>query len=422
MTDDSNFPFENRGPATATGHGLPAEGAYLPPSEIDSGKAEGGSVTFINWKGEADTPEPSPPAWLPPEQRVGIAVVGLGRLTLNQILPALHRCKNARPVALVSGKPDKARVVAAQYGIREEAIYSYDEMHKLADNPEIEAVYIVTPNGLHRDHVLAAARAGKHVLCEKPMANTSQEAQEMVEACQQAGVKLMIAYRCQFDAYNKEAARQVQSGELGRPRLIEATNVQSMGPDDQWRFKAALAGGGALPDIGLYCLNGVRMMLAENPIEVYAQAINPTGDPRYEEVEETITFQMRFPSGVVAQCSSSYGAHEGKEMTIRLEKGWVKLENAYAYSGQRLKVSQLKGEAVSQEELKLSAGPQFALEIEHFADCVRNDRAPRTPGEEGLQDQIFIEALYRSAQEGRPVTLERRDVHVTAAQSPQEAS
>ncbi|MDU6411542.1 MAG: Gfo/Idh/MocA family oxidoreductase [Yersiniaceae bacterium] len=416
MSDDQAFPYENRGPATAIGHALPAAGAPLPPSGIDSGRVDGEQVTFPNWKGAADTPEPSPPVALPPEQRVGFAVVGLGRLTLNQILPALHRSKNARPVALVSGYREKAETVAAQYGIRSDAIYGYDEMQKMADNPEIEAVYIVTPNGLHRDHVLAAAAAGKHVLCEKPMANTSREAQEMIDACQQAGVKLMIAYRCQFDAFNKEAARLVQSGELGRPRIIEATNVQMMGLDGQWRFKAGLAGGGALPDIGLYCLNGVRMMLAENPIEVYAQAVNPTGDPRYAEVEETISFVLRFRSGVIAHCVTSYGAHEGKEMTVRLENGWVKLDNAFAYSGQRLTVAQRKGEAQSLEERKLSAGPQFVLEIEHFADCVRNDRAPRTPGEEGLQDQIFIEAIYRSAQEGRPVTLEHNDLHVTAAQ------
>ena len=400
-----------QGPGTANGPALPAAGKPQSPNAIDTGEVKQDAVTFENWKGAADRPEPEPPKPLAPSERLGIAIVGLGRLSLNQILPALSESQQARAVALVSDRPEKAQAVAKQYGIDPSAIYRYDEMHKMADNPAIQAVYVVTPNGLHRDHVVAAAKAGKHVLCEKPMANTPDEAREMIAACRQAGVKLMIAYRCQYELFNVEAARLTQSGELGEPRLLEAITSQVQGPGDQWRMRAALAGGGVLPDIGLYCLNGVRTMLAEDPIEVYAQIVNPKEDDRYTEVEETIAFTLRFPSGVIANCFSSYGAHEAKDLRIRLEKGWIAVDNAFAYEGQRLQIAQRNGNSEQVNELRLSPKNQFTLEIDHFAQSVLNNTEPHSPGEEGLQDHLLMEALYRSAREGVPVKITHDSAH-----------
>lgn len=394
-----------RDPGTPESPSLPAPGRAYPPAPIDYGRVEDGKILFENWKGEADTPAPEPPAPLPPEERVGFAIIGLGRLTLESILPAFAACMSARPVALVSGHADKARIVAAQYGIRPGAVHDYDGIERLADDPAIQAVYVVTPNGLHRDHVLAAARAGKHVLCEKPMANTAAEARDMIAACAAARVKLMIAYRCQFEVFNQEAARIVQSGELGAARIVEAVNTQVQGSPEQWRLKAALAGGGALPDIGLYCLNGARALLGEEPVEVFARIVNPAGDPRYAEVEETVSFMLRFPSGAIAQCATSYGAHETKDLRVRLERGWIELENAFAYRGQRMRIGRRSGDAEGVEERRLGFKNQFALEIDHFAECILHGRTPKTPGEEGLRDQVLMEALYRSAREGGPVAL-----------------
>ncbi|WP_345814509.1 Gfo/Idh/MocA family oxidoreductase [Paraburkholderia sp. PREW-6R] len=416
MTSAKIFPLRDCGPGSAQGPALPAAGATRPASSIDLGRVENSRVEFENWKGAADKPSPPPPAPTPPAQRVGFAVVGLGRLALEEILPAFQQSLHARVVALVSSSPQKAAVVAAQYGVTSEAIYGYDDMHRLASNPDIQAVYVVTPNGLHLDHVRNAAQAGKHVLCEKPMANTSDEARQMIDACAQAGVKLMIAYRCQFEPFNREAARLTQSGELGRARVIEATNTQVQGPGDQWRLKAALAGGGALPDIGLYCLNGVRALLAEEPVEVYAQVVNPEGDPRYAEVEETMAFTLRFPSGAIARCTASYGAHESKDMRVRLEAGWIDVENAFAYRGQRMRVARRKGDAEAVEEVRLGARNQFTLEIDHFAQCIADDTAPHTPGEEGLQDQLLMEAIYRSAREGVPVAIGAASAHTPERQ------
>ncbi len=382
---------------------LPAAGRDLAASAIDIGEVEAGRVTFPNWRGAADRPEPEPPAPLPPAQRVGFAVVGLGRLTLGQILPAFAAAKMARPVALVSGTPAKAEAVAAQYGIT--ATLGYDEIARLKDMQEVQAVYIVTPNALHLQQVQAAAAAGKHVLCEKPMANTAAEARAMVAACAQAGVKLMIAYRCQYEPYNRAVIELIRGGEYGRVRLIETSNMQVQGPADQWRLKAPLAGGGALPDIGLYCLNGARAMLGEEPIEVFARMNSPAGDERYRDVEETIAFMLRFPSGAIANCSAGYGAHESKDMRLMLEGARVELENAYAYHGQRLRIAHRKDDMEAVDEWRIGEQNQFALELDHFAECILRDRVPRTPGEEGVRDQVIMEAIYRSAREGAPVTL-----------------
>jgi predicted dehydrogenase len=403
----ANKKFAVTGPGTPDGPALPAAGEWQAPQSIDVGIVKDGKIEFENWRGDADKPSAPPPAPCAPKDRVGFAVIGLGRLALEQIIPAFNGCKHARLAALVSGSPEKAKTVATQYGIGENAVYGYEDIARLADNPDVQAVYVVTPNGLHVQHVTAAAQAGKHVLCEKPMANTADEARQMIDACAKANVKLMVAYRCQFEVFNSEAARLVQSGELGRARIIEATNAQAQGPGEQWRLRAALAGGGALPDIGLYCLNGVRHVLGEEPVEVYAQIVNPGDDDRYREVEETMSFMLRFPSGAIANCASSYGAHETKDMRIRLEKGWIDIENAFAYKGQRMRIARRKDDIEVVEEQRLDFKDQFMLEIDHFAQCVRDGLEIRTPGEEGLRDQVLMEALYRSAREGRPVRIEK---------------
>jgi predicted dehydrogenase len=385
------------GPAAAAGP--------QPPAPADIGKVEDGRVVFPNWKGESDRPSPPPPAPRPPGQRVGFALVGLGRLSLEQLLPAFAECKNARPVALVSGTPDKARVVAEQHGIRPEAIYDYASFDRIAENPEVQVVYIVLPNGMHHEFTLRAARAGKHVLCEKPMATSVAEAESMVAACREARVKLMVAYRCQYESYNRRAASLLRSGELGAARFIEACNTQVQGKVAQWRFSKALAGGGALPDIGLYCLNTARFYTGAEPVEVFARIHSPAGDDRYREVEESIAFMLRFPDGLIANCAASYGAHESKDLRMRLEGGWVDVENAFAYEGQSMRIARRQEQAEGIQALRLGRKNQFSAEIDHMAECVLQDRQPRTPGEEGLQDHRIMAALYESARSGAPVAL-----------------
>ena len=386
-------------------HDTPPGVTNLTPSILDTGTVKNGQINFGNWRGDADVPENQPPQALPPSERVGFAVMGLGRLTLGEILPAFSSCHLAKPVALISGRLEKARLTAQGYGIGEDALFTYDDIQRLADRPDIQAVYVVTPNALHAEQVETLAAAGKHILCEKPMAKSSAEAQRMIAACQKAGVKLMIAYRCHYEPFNQAVRHLVQSGELGRPKLVEAINTQVQGSADQWRLKLELAGGGALPDIGLYCLNGTRAVLGEEPESLFAQMISPPNDPRYKDLDETFSFMLRFPSGVIANCATSYGAYETKDLRIQLEKGWITLENAFSYTGHRLRIGQRQGNHKTVNEWRLPAENQFALEIDHFAHCILNDLTPRTPGEEGLRDQKLMEALYDSARTGRMIHL-----------------
>jgi predicted dehydrogenase len=360
---------------------------------------------FVGKSERRAAPE-SPP--LPPQRRVGFAVIGLGRLSLEAILPALASCKLVRLAAVMTGDKEKGARVARQYGAPADAVYGYDEWDALGRNKDIDVVYVVTPNGMHLDQVQQAARVGKHVLCEKPMANTSVEAEQMIDACKRAGVTLMIAYRCQYEPFNQEVTRLTRCGEFGALKMIEAHNGQVQDTADQWRHRKALAGGGALPDIGLYCLNFARFVTGEEPHEVMAWAWSTPGDPRFQEIEENIVWQMRFPSGVVARLSSAYDAHEARPARLYFQKAVVKLEPAFAYQGHRLNIlhrSPDRADVEINEERLIGPKNQFGAEMDHMADCILTGRRPRTPGEEGLQDQRLMEAIYRSAAENRPVLL-----------------
>lgn len=384
------------------------DGPWIAPSDVDTGHVVGDGVVFPAWRGEADKPSSPPPAPWPHERRVGFAVVGLGRLTLEEILPAFRACLHARVVALVSGTPHKLETVAHQYGVPPSACYDYASFDRVIDDPAIEAVYIVLPNAMHHEFVLRAARAGKHVLCEKPMANTVEEAQDMVAACERAAVKLMIAYRCQYEAHHLEARRFVREGTFGKLKGLTAVNTQTVAKDGQrqWRHKLAMAGGGVLPDIGLYCLNAARFLAGEEPCEVFAQSVTPAGDPRFAEVEETVSFMLRFPSGFIANAFSSYGAREDKAQRLSFERATVDMPNAYAYTGQQLVIGERCGDDSQQRAVQRALKSQFAAEIDHMALCVREDRTPHTPGEEGVRDQKIMAAIYASAQSHRPIKLD----------------
>lgn len=380
---------------------------FIAPTPVDIGQVENGSVKFPPWRGPADTPSAPPPSPLPPEQRIGFAIVGLGRLALEQVLPAFGETLKAKAVALVSGTPDKLKTVAAQYGISANACYSYEEFDRIADNTDVQAVYIVLPNAMHRQFCERAAAAGKHVLTEKPMSISSSDGQAMVEACRKAQVKLMVAYRIQYEPYNRLAMKRVRDKQHGRLLAYTAINTQTVAQDGerQWRHKKDMAGGGSLPDIGLYCLNTARFLTGEEPIEVYASIYSPPGDPRYAEVEETVQFTLRFPSHTVANCITSYGGRDDKYQRLNLETAAIDMPNAFMYQGQRMSIIERDGDATRNGELTLQPKNQFVQEIDHMADCILTGQEPWTPGEEGVQDHKVMEAIYESARTGQPVKL-----------------
>ncbi len=337
----------------------------------------------------------------PPGRKLGWAIVGLGSLAINQILPAFARAEKSRVVALVSGHPDKARALALRYGVAPKSLYDYQGYDALRDNPEVDVVYVVLPNSMHAEYTIRAHQAGKHVLCEKPMATTAADCQAMIDAARKAERKLMVAYRCRYEPFNQEMIRMAREQELGPVKVVVADHGFSIGDPTQWRLKQAMAGGGSLMDIGIYSLQAARYVTGEEPVEIAAMSYTTPGDERFKEVEETINFQLRFPSGVLANCTSSYGFSGQNRYRVIATKGWFELEPATSYTGLRLRVR--RGNVL--EERTLPQRDHFALEMDHLSQCVMDGQEPLTPGEEGLRDLKLMTAIYEAARSGKTVKV-----------------
>lgn len=354
---------------------------------------------------------------MPPEKRLGWAIVGLGDFATKQIMPNFADCKRSKLVALVSGDRAKAAKYAEQYGLNSKNIYDYQTFDRLRENPEVDVVYIILPNGMHHEYTLRAFQAGKHVLCEKPMANTVKECEEMIAVGKRADKKLMIAYRAQYEPFNLAAIEKCRSGALGRLKTIVADHGRNLNPQekrDVWRMNKALAGGGSLYDIGLYSLNATRYLTGEEPTEITAQMFSTPDDPRFREVEENVNFTLRFPSGVLANCTSSYGFQEVKRYRVFGDKAWLELDPATDYYKHRMTIGR-KNPASSEEnqiapkalieEQEIQEGNQFAAEMDHLSQSVQESRDPKTPGEEGLQDVRLMQLIYQAAREGKTIKV-----------------
>jgi predicted dehydrogenase len=338
----------------------------------------------------------------PQENRtVGFALVGIGTLTMGQLLPAFAQCKLARPVALVSGHPEKANQQASRYGINPKYIYNYENFDSIKDNPEVDVVYVVLPNGMHAEYTIRAAKAGKHVLCEKPMANSVAECQAMIDACKAAGRKLMIAYRLRYEPLTRKAIELAQSAEaVGTIKQITAQAGFNIGDPTQWRLNRKLAGGGSLMDIGIYALQAVRYLSGQEPVEIMAMSYSTPDDPRFKEVEETISFELRFNSGIVASCLSTYGFGCNR-YRVYGTRGQIESEPFLSYQGNRL----WQNRGRERQELQIEPANHFASEMDHFAQCVLNGENSLTPGEEGLRDLKYMMAAYESARTGRAISV-----------------
>jgi predicted dehydrogenase len=337
----------------------------------------------------------------PPGKKLGWAVVGLGNLAIHQILPAFAQCEKSKVVALVSGHPDKANKLALRYDVNPKNIYNYENYDSIKDNPEVDVIYIVLPNGMHAEYTVRGLQAGKHVLSEKPMANTPAECQSMIDAAHKADRKLMVAYRLRYEPFTQELIRMAREQELGPVKIIQTSAGFNIGDPNQWRLKKDMAGGGSLMDIGIYALQAARYISGEEPAEINAMAYSTPGDPRFKEVEENINFQLRFPSGVLANCTSSYGCAYRSQFQALATKGWFELDPGLSYSGLRMRVS--RGNKI--EEPSLGVRDHFALEMDHMSQCVMQNKEPLTPGEEGLRDLKIMMAIYEAARTGKTVKL-----------------
>ncbi|HZQ17718.1 MAG TPA: Gfo/Idh/MocA family oxidoreductase [Terriglobales bacterium] len=337
----------------------------------------------------------------PPGKKLGWAIVGLGNLAINEILPAFYECEKSKVVAFVSGHPDKAHKLALRYGVSPQNIYNYDNYDSIKNNPEVDIIYIVLPNSMHAEYTIRGLQAGKHVLCEKPMATSPADCQRMIDAARTAGRKLMIAYRCRYEPFNQEAIRVARSHELGPTQMILADAGFPIGDPTQWRCNKQMAGGGSMMDIGIYALNASRYLTGEEPTEVNAMIYSTPNDRRFKEVEEHVVFQLRFPSGILANCSSSYGYYQQSHFRVMGTQGRLILDPATWYTGLRMYIE--RNDILG--ERKIEPKNHFTSEMDHMSDCVMQNKDPLTPGEEGLRDITIIQKIYQAAQSGNVVKL-----------------
>jgi predicted dehydrogenase len=327
--------------------------------------------------------------------KLGIALVGLGSLSTNQIAPALQKTEHIELRGIVTGTPAKEKIWADKYGIASEHIYNYENYDSIADDAAIDVIYIVLPNGMHPEYTIRAAAAGKHVLCEKPMANSSGDCRKMIAACEKANRKLAVGYRCQFDPFHRRCIEIARAEEFGTMKLIEAGFGFKIGNPNQWRLKSDLAGGGALMDVGIYALQACRYLTGEEPIEITAQEVK-TDPVKFAEVDETINWSMKFPGGVVTSNTTTYAFNGVNGFTAFTDQGSFGLNPAFGYDG-------AKGQTPS-GPMDLQPVDQFAAEMDAFAKCILDDKPSSVPGEEGLRDLLAVEAIYESIRTGKAVT------------------
>jgi predicted dehydrogenase len=323
------------------------------------------------------------------------AVVGLGHIAQAAVLPAFRQAANSSLVALVSDDARKRREVARQYKIEHVFDYdSYDECLKLVD-----AVYIALPNSMHAEYTVRAAKAGVHVLCEKPLAHTVADCRKMITACAKAGVKLMTAYRLHFEELNLRAVDLVRDGRIGEPKFFTSAFGQTVRAGNI-RTDADL-GGGTLFDIGVYCINAARSLFGTEPTEVTAASTHG-GGRRLREIDESTGAILRFGDDRVAAFVSSFNSADVGAYRVVGTRGHIRLDPAYEYAGGLSMEVTIDGRTKKQ---RVGKRDQFAPQLIYFSDCIRKNRKPEPSGEEGLQDVRIIEALYRSARTGRTVKL-----------------
>ncbi len=327
-----------------------------------------------------------------------VAIMGLGSYA-NRVAKAMKDCKRAKITGVISGTPSKIKNWQSRYGIQDKNCYNYENFDAIKDNPDIDAVYIITPNGLHCEQTIRVAKAGKHVICEKPMGINAAEGQKMVDACSAADVKLLIGYRMHYEPKTVEVIRMRMNGEFGTPKFFQGQSGFVIGDPTQWRLNKELAGGGAMMDIGIYSINGARYMLGEEPVWVTAQETKTDPVKFKEGVDETIQFQMGFPSGAVANCLSTYNMGNLDRFFITGSEGWVEMRPSTGYGP-------IKGRT-HKGELPQPHITHQTLQMDGMAELIFEGKQPivTLDGEEGVKDMKIIDAIYTAVKTGGRVEL-----------------
>jgi glucose-fructose oxidoreductase len=334
------------------------------------------------------------------KRKIRYGVVGLGHIAQVAVLPAFAHAENSELAALISDDPQKLEKVGRRYKVK--ARFSYDQFDECLGSGLVDAVYIALPNHLHREYAERAARAGVHVLCEKPMAVTEEDCLAMIRAAEENGVKLMVAYRLHFEEANLKAIDLVQGRRLGEPRLFHSVFTMQVKQGDI-RLNPRDLGGGPLYDIGVYCINAVRNLYGAEPMEVVAFSAN-NGDPRFQQCEESIAAILRFPGRErVASFTCSFNGADVSTYCVVGTEGELVMDPAYEYAGELKQRVTINGRS---RERTFPKRDQFAPELISFSECILTGAPPEPSGWEGLADVRVIQALYRSADSGLPVTLE----------------
>ncbi len=333
---------------------------------------------------------------LPDDEKLGVALVGLGSLSTNQIAPALQKTKRCKLAAIVSGTPAKQQKWSKQYGIAPEHIYNYETFDKIADDDAVDIIYVVLPNSMHCEYTVRGAEAGKHVFCEKPMAISSVECRQMIDVCKKAERLLGIGYRCQFEPHHLKCMELAKSKQFGEIKEIIAGFGFKIGDPKQWRLNKNLAGGGPLMDVGIYALQACRYLTGLEP-DLITATETKTDPVKFAQVEETLAWTMKI-GNVTCSCNTSYAFNGVNNVHAYCNDGNFGLEPAYNYSG-------IKGKS-SEGPIEFEQVDHFAAELDHFAQCIADGTELRVPGEEGLQDLLILEAIFKAAESGLAVKPE----------------
>jgi len=332
------------------------------------------------------------------DQVLRVAIMGLGSYG-TRVAEALRACTKAKLVGVISGTPSKIRSWQVRYNIPDKNCYNYENFDEIRNNPDIDAVYVITPNALHHDEVIRVAKAGKHVICEKPMSLNAALGQEMVDACKKANVKLLVGYRMHFEPKTLEVIRMRKAGEFGKLMFFQGLSGFIIGDPSQWRLNKQLSGGGALMDIGIYSVNGSRYMLGEDPVWVTAQETKTDTIKFKEGVDETIQFQLGFPGGAVASCLSTYSMNYLDRFFLTGDNGFAELLPATGYGP--TKGHTHKGELTQPDVVHQT------VQMDEMSDIILRDKVPivAVDGNEAVKDLKIMDAIYRAAKTGKKEDL-----------------
>lgn len=324
-------------------------------------------------------------------ESLGVALVGLGSYSTYQLAPALLETQYCHLAGIVTGTPEKERQWATKYKLPKSSIYNYENFDEVADNKDIDIIYIVLPNSMHAEFSIRAAKAGKHVICEKPMAMNVKECDEIINACREAGVKLGVGYRLHSEPYTQEVKKLVRDRTFGEVRFISAdAGYYSGGNPSQWRLDRKLSGGGALMNMGVYAIQSAIYGTGQNPTSVSAQEFS-TRPEYFNDTDETITAQFEFPNGAVGNITTSHNMNINR-LYASCEKGWFELAPANNYGP-------LSGRT-SKGAISFPHKRQQALQMDDFAKHILRGTPNLVPGEMGKRDMIIVEAIYQSIKEG----------------------